>query len=126
MDSLNQRLSSAGKVLSFYNMVQVHKNLHRQYLEARDKDKTRILQNYIPFYIEIELITLTKESIFHQLREFKANAYYYKLWLEISERMGWQSLTNPKGLIVDMPKEEPVITAQIPITTQPGYKQKEG
>src|SRR5439155_17668651 len=83
MDSLQSKLPVLKKVLSFYNMVQVHKNLHKQYLDERKESAPWMLNNYIPFYTEIELITLTKESIFHQLKESRANIYYHTLWLEI-------------------------------------------
>jgi cellulose biosynthesis protein BcsQ len=116
MDSLQSKVSSPNKIFSFYNMVQVHKNMHKYYLENRKDDAARILQNYIPFYTEIELITHTKESIFHQLKEFKANVYYYKLWLEICERMQWP-LINPKGIVIDIHKEQPVADS----TLQPDY-----
>lgn len=119
MDSLQNNPLLLKKVLTFYNMVQMHKNLHRQYLENRAKkaDRDRVLYNYIPFYSEIELITLTKESIFHQLKEFKANIYYLRLWQEICERMHWQLLSQPKGMIVDIHTEPtdhyPVIQTNI-------------
>jgi chromosome partitioning protein len=106
MDELQSKKISADKILSFYNMVQVHKNLHRQYLDNRTNSRF-VLNNYIPFYSDIELITLTKESIFHQLKESKAGIYYHKLWLEICERMQWQALNNLKGLVIDIKKEEP-------------------
>lgn len=103
-NSLQDKKPYLNKLLSFYNMVQVNKNLHRQYLDNRKDDTGRILSNYIPFYAEIELITLTKESIFHQLKEFRANIYYHKLWMEICERMQWQL---SKGIVVDIQKEPP-------------------
>jgi chromosome partitioning protein len=101
IDSLQKNESVLNKVLSFYNMVQMHKNLHRQYLETRKDDTDRILHHYIPFYSEIELITQTKESIFHQIKESRAHVYYHKLWLEICDRMNWE-LYNVKGMVVDM------------------------
>jgi cellulose biosynthesis protein BcsQ len=105
MEELQSKMTSMNKVLTFYNMVQVHKNLHRQYLETRKDDTARVLRNYIPFYSEIELITLTKESIFHQLKESKAHPYYQTLWLEICERMQWQ-IANPKGIVIDINPEQ--------------------
>ena len=71
MDSLQEDAALSKKTLSFYNMVQVHKVLHKQYLDNR-KHASWMLHNYIPFYSDIELITLTKESIFHQAKECKA------------------------------------------------------
>ena len=108
MDELQSKRPSLNKVLSFYNMVQIHKNLHKEYLDNRKEGTERILHNYIPFYAEIELITLTKESIFHQLKESKANIYYYKLWVEICERMQWQ-MVNSKGTVIDLHQEQPAV-----------------
>ena len=108
LESLQSDIIIRNKTLSFYNMVQPHKNLHRHYLAQRKEETVRILNNFIPFYSDIELITHTRESIFHQLRESKAIIYYQNLWLEICERMQWQELNNAKGIVVDINKEEPV------------------
>jgi chromosome partitioning protein len=109
MDSLQSNLRNYNKVLSFYNMVQAHKNLHKYYLDNRKDDMNhRILDSYIPFYAEIESITQTKESIFHQLKESKTNIYYHKLWMEICERMQWNNL-NSKGIKIDIKKEQAVV-----------------
>lgn len=108
MDSLRSNISVRNKTFSFYNMVQPNKNLHKYYLDHRKEEAVRILNNFIPFYSEIELITHTRQSIFHQLKEFKASIYYQNLWMEICERMLWQSLNNAKGIIIDIQKEQPV------------------
>lgn len=105
MDALHNKLHGPAKILCFYNMVQAHKNLHRYYLDNRKKDDPEILFNYIPFYSEIELITLTKESIFHQLKESRANIYYQQLWTEVCERMEWP-ITKEKAVIVDLHKDQ--------------------
>jgi len=105
MESLEGKIPLKNKMLSFYNMVQAHKNLHKHYLETRNEDAARILYNYIPFYAEIESITLSKESIFHQLKEFKTNIYYDKLWAEICERMQWPALNISKARVVDIKEE---------------------
>lgn len=121
MDSLQGKMPPKSKVLSFYNMVQAHKNLHKYYLDSRKENAARILYNYIPFYAEIESITLSKESIFHQLKEFKTNIYYDKLWAEICEQMQWPSLNISKTKVIDI-KEDPAIgtpTSQTGITDQP-------
>jgi chromosome partitioning protein len=107
MDSLQKHIRNSNKVMSFYNMVQAHKNLHKYYLEHRKDDPSqRILDNYIPFYAEIETITMTKESIFHQLKESKTNHYYQKLWLEICDRMQWNNLSSSRGIKIDIKKEQ--------------------
>lgn len=89
MDSVEENEPAACRVLSFYNMVQTHKNLHRQYLDRRQEQGARLLNNYIPFYSDIELIAHTHESIFHQIKDSKAVGYYQSLWEEICERMKW-------------------------------------
>jgi cellulose biosynthesis protein BcsQ len=114
LQELQGKLNSDKKILSFYNMVQAHKTLHKFYLENRLPDSGYILQNYIPFYAEIENISLKKESIFHQLKEFKTNIYYEKLWEEICERMQWIKLISHKAKLIGI-NEAPVT----PISTIP-------
>ncbi len=104
------------KMLSFYNMVQAHKNLHKHYLDIRNANTEEVLYNYIPFYTEIESITLSKESIFHQLKEFKTNIYYDKLWSEVCERMRWPELNVSKAMVVGIREE--TATAGFPINTE--------
>jgi chromosome partitioning protein len=104
MDELEHKPLTKNKVLSFYNMVQTHKQLHRQYLDNRQQDNKLVLNSYIPFYTEIELITLTKESLFHQLKESKSSSYYHDLWVEVCERKQWQ-FPRANGKVIDMPEQ---------------------
>jgi cellulose biosynthesis protein BcsQ len=115
MNELQEKLKAGKKILSFYNMVQAHKILHKYYLENRKDDTIHILESYIPFYAEIESITVSKESIFHQLKQFKTNIYYEKLWAEICDRMQWPSLNRTKAVVMDMTKEAgQAATASLP------------
>lgn len=102
---LQSKVSGTNKIFSFYNMVQTNKNMHKFYLNNPAEKSDYILTNYIPFYTEIEAITLNKESIFHQLKEFKTNIFYEKLWQEICSRMQWEGLFNTKSLVVDINNE---------------------
>ena len=97
-------------ILSFYNMVQSHKNLHKFYISNRDESQHYILNSHIPFYAEIENITMSKESIFHQLKEFKPNLYYEKLWQEICQRMQWNNFNLTKAPVVDIHSETAIPT----------------
>ena len=106
MDDLQQDHLLAKKTLSFYNMVQVNKSLHKEYLENR-KGASWMLNSFIPFYMDIEMIAYTKQSLFHQEKEYKANIHYLNLWKEISERMQWQPFNDVTAKLVDMPKEPP-------------------
>ena len=105
MNELDGKLKTGKMILSFYNMVQAHKNLHKYYLENRKDDTIHILQSYVPFYAEIESITVSKESIFHQLKQFKTNIYYEKLWVEICNRVQWPGLNRTKAIVVDLAKD---------------------
>lgn len=107
MKELDAKIASGKKILSFFNMVQAHKNLHKFYLNESNKNTANSLNNYIPFYSEIENINLKKESIFHQLKTFKTNLYYEKLWNEICERMEWPVL-NSSGAVIRGIDEEAV------------------
>ena len=106
MDELQQDVHLSKKALSFYNMVQTHKSLHKEYLDNR-KDASWMLDNFIPFYMDIELIGYTKQSLFHQDKEYKANIHYFNLWLEICNRMHWGELKDITGKLVSMPKGSP-------------------
>lgn len=119
MDSLQQDLRLSRKTLSFYNMVQVHKSLHKEYLDNR-KDASWMLDSFIPFYMDIELIGYTKQSLFHQEKEYKANIHYFNLWLEICKRMEWETLYDVSGKLIDMPKVPPAddYTNMLPASNQ--------
>lgn len=106
MKELDGKIPAKKKVLSFYNMVQANKNLHKYYLEHREENTEHMLSSYVPFYAEIESISLKKESIYHQLKEFKTNQFYDKLWDEICGRMQWNGLTTSKAMVVDLQEEE--------------------
>lgn len=108
LQDLQQRPSARHKVLCFYNMVQAQKNLHKYYLNNRSQEAAYMLQSYIPFYAEIESITLKKESIFHQLKEFKTIAYYERLWAEVCTLLRWPSLSKMQAPVVDMGENEQV------------------
>lgn len=116
---LETNLADRKKILSFYNMVQPNKNLHRLYLNEKRNTDDYILQQYIPFYAEIETISFSKESLFHQIKDFKTTIYYEKLWQEICERMQWHSMISSKATVVNL-NEEKVLpeTAVVPFDKQ--------
>lgn len=94
MQDLNTNIKTKNKVLSFFNMVEAKKTLHRNYINSKDYDFNNILKNYIPFYSDIEAINYNKTSIFHQLKESKSNIFYWKLFTEICDRLHWDLLNN--------------------------------
>ena len=103
---LQQELSSFlkqhKKVLSFYNMVQIRKTLHRMYV-GQNSESIPTLQQYIPFYSDIENISFSKKSIFHQLKEAKSIQFYEALWDEVCDKCNWSAFKNNKGRVIDFP-----------------------
>jgi chromosome partitioning protein len=108
VQELQAKMADKKKILSFYNMVQAGKSLHKFYLSNRNNDTDYILQSYIPFYTEIESVSFKKESIFHQLKESRTSAYYASLWAEICTKKEWPTLNKTKAMIVDI-KDEPAV-----------------
>lgn len=103
-------------VLSFYNMVQVNKKMHHQYVfgSKESSEEIRQLNNYIPFYSEIEQITATRQSIFHQLKAAKSNAYYQFLWQEICEKMQWPELIDFRAHVISLTEQKEIELADKP------------
>ena len=124
IEELQRKLPAKNKIFSFYNMVQANKNLHKFYLNIRNDSTSHILNSYIPFYSEIETISLNKMSIFHQLKEFKTNIYYENLWLEICDRMQWQSLLISKTHVVDIKEDHEQNSPSIVHFSKPGQVTK--
>jgi chromosome partitioning protein len=91
LDDLGKKVTLQKKVLSFYNMVQINKTLHRYYLDNMELAAANQLVNHIPFYAEIESINFKKESIFHSIKNLKTNVFYENLWKEICEKMNWST-----------------------------------
>lgn len=102
---LELKLSERKRMLSFYNMVQVNKNLHKYFLENSGSQKGQMLNSYIPFYAEIEAISLNKESIFHQLKNFKTNIFYDRLWSEICSVMHWPELNVQQAVVMGLAED---------------------
>ncbi|NIM35849.1 MAG: AAA family ATPase [Hydrotalea flava] len=101
-EDLKKFIRADKKVLSFYNMVQIRKNLHRLYLE-QSAGSIPTLQQYIPFYSDIENISFSKKSIFHQLKEAKSIQFYEALWDEVCDICNWSAFKTNKGRVIDFP-----------------------
>lgn len=110
---LQTKVSDTNKILCFYNMVQAHKNTHKFYLNDPEQQNDYFLNSYIPFYAEIEAITLNKESIFQHIKEFKTNIYYERLWQEVCGRMQWHEMNNTKSVVVPLHTEQEKKTSPV-------------
>jgi len=87
-------------VLSFFNMVQARKNLHKLYMAA--PLHVHQLNSYIPFYTEIETITHNKASIFHQLKNTKSIVFYEDLWEEVCDKLNWTAFKQQKARVLEL------------------------
>ena len=110
-EGVGKKLHEQKKVLTFFNMVQLTKSLHKHYLSSTNEILGDQLASYIPFYAEIEAINYKKESIFHQLKELKTSVYYEKVWEEICFEMGWPELALPSN-IISITEESKQVIAQ--------------
>jgi chromosome partitioning protein len=89
-------------VVSFFNMVQIRKKLHKHFIECSNENCIQ-LNNYIPFYTEIESVAYCKQSIFNTLKESKSLVFYENMWTEICTTLNWPMFAiNNEGKIVAM------------------------
>ncbi|MBS1512087.1 MAG: AAA family ATPase [Bacteroidetes bacterium] len=112
VQELENTVAMKSKIFSFYNMVQTGKTLHKFYLGNTKETYGKILRNYIPFYAEIESISLSKASIFHQLKEFKTIAFYTNLWTEICDQLQWAGLNNSRAAVLPIKETAPVVALE--------------
>jgi cellulose biosynthesis protein BcsQ len=101
VNALQKLKVAKATIFSFYNMVQAQKKLHKMYM-AQVEDAAEHLTQYIPFYTEIETISQSKASIFHQLKDAKSMVYYENLWDEICTKMTWDIFKVHKSKIVEL------------------------
>jgi chromosome partitioning protein len=99
LDGVGKKYLDSTAILSFFNMVQVNKTLHKFYLSNAQEVVGKQLASFIPFYAEIESINYNKESIFHQLKSLKTSTFYENIWNEICETLYWQHLQKNTAVI---------------------------
>lgn len=100
------------KMFSFYNMVQIHKILHKQFLNQQNT-KNIVLKNYIPFNAEIESITYNRELINKNFRDIKISTFYDNLWNEICDLKKWDLHSKSESININFNNE--VINSNIPL-----------
>lgn len=101
LTALQKLETSKATIFSFFNMVQIQKKMHKMYLSS-EASLINQLENYIPFYSEIETISQSKTSIFHQLKDSKSIVFYENLWDEICIKMGWDVFRVYRGRVVEL------------------------
>lgn len=109
--------ASKATIFSFFNLVQMQKKLHKMYLNS-ESSLVHQLENYIPFYTEIETISQNKTSIFHQLKDAKSIVYYENLWDEICIKMCWDNFRVYRSKVVELKPETTVTFSELVMLSQ--------
>jgi chromosome partitioning protein len=74
-------------VLAFFSMVEKHKKLHRDIVNAMPKQYHGIMHSLIPYLSDIEKMGLDREPVPASRPRSLAAQSYQQLWNEIQERM---------------------------------------
>ena len=72
------------KMMCFFTMTDLRKNLHNEVMEELYKDK-RFFQNYIPYLSDVEKMGIHKAPIMEFANSSYAAQCYRELWTEIKE-----------------------------------------
>ena len=72
------------KMMCFFTMTDLRKNLHNEIMEELYKDK-RFFQNYIPYLSDVEKMGIHKAPIMEFANSSYASGCYRELWTEIKE-----------------------------------------
>ena len=72
------------KMMCFFTMADLRKNLHNEVMEELYKDK-RFFQNYIPYLSDVEKMGIHKAPIMEFANSSYAAQCYLELWTEIKE-----------------------------------------
>ncbi|MEJ7610297.1 MAG: ParA family protein [Ferruginibacter sp.] len=83
-DYFKEKDIDAAKLMCFFTMTDLRKNMHREIMEQLFKDK-RFFGNYIPYLSDVEKMGIHKEPIEEFARSSYAASCYRELWTEITE-----------------------------------------
>jgi cellulose biosynthesis protein BcsQ len=72
------------KMMCFFTMTDLRKNMHNEIMEELYKDK-RFFQNYIPYLSDVEKMGIHKAPIMEFANSSYAASCYRELWTEIKE-----------------------------------------
>lgn len=74
----------SSKMMCFFTMVDLRKNMHNEIMEELYKDK-RFFQNYIPYLSDVEKMGIHQRPLGEFARSSYAANCYLELWTEIHE-----------------------------------------
>jgi chromosome partitioning protein len=83
-DYFKEKDLDANKMMCFFTMTDLRKNMHNEIMEQLYKDK-KFFQNYIPYLSDVEKMGVYQEPIEEFARSSYAAKCYSELWTEIKE-----------------------------------------
>lgn len=83
-DYFKEKDLDMSKLMCFFTMADLRKNMHNQIMEELYKDK-RFFENYIPYLSDVEKMGIYKAPIMEYANSSYAAKCYRELWIEIKE-----------------------------------------
>jgi cellulose biosynthesis protein BcsQ len=83
-DYFKEKGIELSKMMCFFTMVDLRKNMHKETMEELYKDK-RLFENYIPYLSDVEKMGIHRTPIEEYARNSYAAQCYRDLWEEIKE-----------------------------------------
>jgi cellulose biosynthesis protein BcsQ len=83
-DYFKEKSLDITKMMCFFTMTDLRKNLHNEIMQELYKDK-RFFQNYIPYLSDVEKMGIHKAPIMEFANSSYAANCYRELWIEIKE-----------------------------------------
>ena len=83
-DYFKEKNLDSTKLMCFFAMVDLRKNMHNEIMEQLFKDK-KFFQNYIPYLSDVEKMGIHRQPIEEFARSSYAAKCYHELWTEIKE-----------------------------------------
>ncbi|NJO24626.1 MAG: ParA family protein [Bacteroidia bacterium] len=83
-DYFKEKGIELSKMMCFFTMVDLRKNMHKEIMEELYKDK-RFFENYIPYLSDVEKMGIHRTPIEEYARSSYAAQCYRDLWEEIKE-----------------------------------------
>ena len=83
-DYFKEKDLDSSKLMCFFTMADLRKNMHNEIMELLYKDK-KFFQNYIPYLSDVEKMGIHRQPIEEYARSSYAAKCYYDLWTEIKE-----------------------------------------
>ena len=83
-DYFKEKELDQAKLMCFFTMTDLRKNMHNEIMEQLNKDK-RFFANYIPYLSDVEKMGVHKMPIEEFAKSSYAAKCYKELWIEITE-----------------------------------------